>query len=331
MTASESDVFELDSRYSTTRRVSKQAPQLGNNPQKKISSQIRLPASKNRQCEGGLRLQGYYKCADLKHPLITVITVVFNAENYLEKTIQSIIEHNYPYIEFIVLDGGSTDSTLDIIKKYDAQIDYWASEPDKGIYDAMNKALKLATGDWFIHINAGDELVQNSLNLMADKLESGKTFVYGNTFVCTAEKEGYVFGNAYKKPEEIISKSCFYHQAVIYNMHYADYYDISYQYIADRIMSYETLQRTEDSSAQYVDILIATYLDGGFSSRDSKNIIKEEYNYFKKSKLLTPELYFRYILKYLKANIMDALVAVSLYDYTRRIWRYLTSKEIKRL
>ena len=72
-------------------------------------------------------------------PLITVITVVFNGVETLEETIKSIINQIYPNVEYIIIDGGSTDGTIDIIKKYEDSIDYWVSEPDKGIYDAMNK------------------------------------------------------------------------------------------------------------------------------------------------------------------------------------------------
>ncbi len=81
-------------------------------------------------------------------PLITVITVVYNGEKYLEETIQSVINQTYPNVEYIIIDGGSTDETIDIIKKYEDKIDLWISEKDEGIYDAMNKGIYLATGQW---------------------------------------------------------------------------------------------------------------------------------------------------------------------------------------
>lgn len=326
-----SDTFGLDSRYSTTRRVSKQVPHLKNNPKSNICTRLFLPSYQGRKGEGGLRLQGYYKLTDKKYPLISVITVVFNAEKYLERTIQSVISHNYKNVEFIILDGGSSDSTLDIIKKYDTQIDYWISEPDRGIYDAMNKALNLVSGDWFVHINAGDELIPNALDLISEKLDPKYAFVYGNAFVCTAEKQGYVFGRAFKQSEEILSNSCFYHQAVLYNKNHANYYDTSYRYVADRIMSFEILRGNISIPSRYIDVLISTFLDGGFSSRDCKNIIKEEYIYLKKNKLLTPSLYFKYFLKYIKANVKDILIYTYLYDSVRRVWRHLTFRNIKQL
>ncbi|MFT3994036.1 MAG: glycosyltransferase family 2 protein [Dysgonomonas sp.] len=87
---------------------------------------------------------------------ISIITVVFNGKDFIENTIKSVIDQTYPNIEYIVIDGNSTDGTVDILKKYDDRITYWVSEPDKGIYDAMNKAIDKATGRWINFMNAGD-------------------------------------------------------------------------------------------------------------------------------------------------------------------------------
>ncbi|HAH56818.1 MAG TPA: glycosyltransferase, partial [Bacteroidales bacterium] len=85
---------------------------------------------------------------------MTVVTVVFNGVEFLEDTIKSVIGQTYDNVEYIIVDGGSKDGTLDIIKKYEYAIDYWVSEPDKGIYDAMNKAIDLGSGDWINFMNA---------------------------------------------------------------------------------------------------------------------------------------------------------------------------------
>ena len=88
--------------------------------------------------------------------LISVVTVSYNAVLTIEQTILSVINQTYPNVEYIIIDGGSTDGTVDIIKKYADKIAYWVSEPDKGIYDAMNKRWLKATGDFIQFLNAGD-------------------------------------------------------------------------------------------------------------------------------------------------------------------------------
>lgn len=156
MNQNNTEIFELDSQYSTTRCVTRTPPVIVNNPEDKIQSVLLLPDNPKRKAEGGLRTQGYFKCSQEGKPLISVITVVFNGAEHLEQTINSVICQAYENVEYIIIDGGSTDGTLDIIRKYEGQIDYWVSEPDEGIYDAMNKAAALATGKWINFMNTGD-------------------------------------------------------------------------------------------------------------------------------------------------------------------------------
>lgn len=89
-------------------------------------------------------------------PLISIITVVYNGEKYLEQTINSVIKQTYKNIEYIIIDGGSKDGTLNIIKKYEEHIAYWVSEPDRGLYDAMNKGIAIAQGELIGMINSDD-------------------------------------------------------------------------------------------------------------------------------------------------------------------------------
>ena len=94
----------------------------------------------------------------MMNPKISVITVVYNSVSYIERTIQSVLSQTYPHIEYIIIDGGSGDGTTEIIKKYSGSLAYWVSEPDKGLYDAMNKGLAKATGEFVWFINSGDEI-----------------------------------------------------------------------------------------------------------------------------------------------------------------------------
>lgn len=98
-----------------------------------------------------------------KKPLVSIITVVFNGEKDLEETILSVINQSYQNIEYIIIDGQSSDGTLDIIRKYNSQIDYWISEPDRGIYDAMNKGIMAASGEIIGLINCGDNYTSNAV------------------------------------------------------------------------------------------------------------------------------------------------------------------------
>lgn len=89
-------------------------------------------------------------------PIISVITVTYNCCDTIEQTILNVLKQTYLYLEYIVIDGGSTDGTVDVIKKYAHKLAYWVSEPDKGIYDAMNKGTLAATGEWLLFRNSGD-------------------------------------------------------------------------------------------------------------------------------------------------------------------------------
>jgi putative colanic acid biosynthesis glycosyltransferase len=99
-------------------------------------------------------------------PLISIVTVVRNGRDSIERTIQSVLKQSYPNLEYIVIDGASTDGTVDIIRQYADRISYWTSEPDMGIYDAMNKALDHVHGEGHLFLNAGDYFVGDAIQEM---------------------------------------------------------------------------------------------------------------------------------------------------------------------
>jgi Glycosyl transferase family 2 len=154
------DRRKLITDYGTTAHLIKQEPTI----QREFSTMLKMPGV----VQGGLRTKGLFKNIDHTQPLLSIVTVVYNGERYLEQTIQSVINQSYEHLEYIIIDGGSTDRTLEIITKYDDYINYWISEPDSGIYSAMNKGTRLATGSHILHLNADDLLfAPNCLEFLA--------------------------------------------------------------------------------------------------------------------------------------------------------------------
>lgn len=106
------------------------------------------------------------------YPKISIVTVSYNQDAFLEETILSVINQDYDNIEYIIIDGGSTDNSIDIIKKYEKFITYWVSEKDNGPADALNKGLKKTTGDIFYYLNSDDVLIENSLSRVVSLINS---------------------------------------------------------------------------------------------------------------------------------------------------------------
>ena len=106
-----------------------------------------------------------------QNPLITIVTVVLNGEKHLEQAIQSVINQSYTKIEYIIIDGSSTDGTLDIIRHYDNHIAYWVSEPDNGIFDAMNKGIRKSAGEFIGMLNADDWYEPNIISRVVEKIK----------------------------------------------------------------------------------------------------------------------------------------------------------------
>lgn len=183
----------LDEKYSTTRLLTQEKPEIINSAEDKFETVLFFPEGEGRRGEGGLRTKGYFKKSHENKPLISIITVVFNGEKYLEETIQSVINQTYDNMEYIIIDGGSTDGTLDIIKKYEDRIDYWVSERDEGIYDAMNKGIMLCAGDIVGIVNADDYIYKNTLLNIQNALEKNSfDYTYGD--IDLLDQNGVIYG-----------------------------------------------------------------------------------------------------------------------------------------
>ncbi len=132
--------------------------------------------------DGGLRRKGIFKKTEKEKPLISIITAVYNSEKHLEESFKSLHKQSYSNYEHIVVDGGSKDGSLDIIKKYEDKIDYWSSKKDKGIYDAFNIGMKLSKGDYIGFLNSDDVYTENALGILHKYILQfpEKDFIFGS-------------------------------------------------------------------------------------------------------------------------------------------------------
>lgn len=235
-------------------------------------------------------------------PLITIITVVFNGERFIENTILSVINQSYQNIEYIIIDGGSNDHTLDIIKKYDYGIDYWISESDEGIYDAMNKGINLATGSWINFMNAGDLFctldIINSINGFDDTYDIiyGDSLVYdgkANSSILVKAKNLSRFNLLFWQTRTVCHQSIFLKTNLVSNfsLNYVLKSELD-QYF--KYVSYRSLK---------LNLPICKYLIGGQSAKAFSAEAFEAFQVlFKNNRLLfwigLPIIFYRFILSF---------------------------------
>ena len=143
---------------------------------------------------------------------ISVITICYNAEKTIERTIKSVLNQSYKNLEYIIIDGGSKDNTMKIVKRYKDKISSVISEPDNGIYDAMNKGVRIATGEWLNMMNAGDCYTNDEVlnEIFSTSIPKDKTVIYSDYYT----KD--VFGNLVRVNIDLINRPSFNHQCTIY-------------------------------------------------------------------------------------------------------------------
>lgn len=218
------------------------------------------------------------------HPLPTfsIITVCFNARDVIEDTLQSVITQTYHHREYIIIDGGSTDGTLDIIRRYQDRISVLVSEPDRGLYDAMNKGLALASGDYVCFLNAGDSFHEDdTLQQMVHTLR-GKDLpgvMYGETRL--VDSEGHFRRmRRLQTPEQLTWRSfrhgmvvC--HQAFFARRDLAEPYDLTYKYSADFDWCIRIMRKTDCLHNTHLTLI--DYLDEGMTTRHRKASLVERF------------------------------------------------------
>ncbi len=221
------------------------------------------------------------------HPKFSLITVTYNAGAVLEDTIQSIITQTYKNVEYILIDGASTDNTMRIIERYRDHIHTVVSEPDQGLYDAMNKGLSLATGDYVCFLNAGDCLHEDDtlLGMVHSVAANHKApcppdVLYGDTAL--VDSEGHFLRMRRLTPPEHLTWKSFRHgmlvchQAFFARRAIAPHYDLRYRFSADFDWCIRVMKQ-----ARYLHnthLTLVDYLDEGLTTRNHRASLIERFH-----------------------------------------------------
>jgi len=226
-------------------------------------------------------------------PKVSIITVCYNAERFIERTVLSVINQTYSNVEYIIIDGNSKDKTVELIKKYQSKVSRFTSEPDQGIYDAMNKGLRAATGDYVWFINAGDCIYNERTLENIMKQANNEDFIYGQAE--RVDENGNTRGWHKKTPsaEELSAKSflngmviC--HQSMLVKRVIAPEFNTSWMIANDIDWAIRIMMRTK--SRKYLDFFFCRFLDGGASADKRMKALKERFIISKKYFGLLPTL-----------------------------------------
>ncbi|DAB34822.1 MAG TPA: glycosyl transferase [Sulfurospirillum sp. UBA12182] len=244
---------------------------------------LKLKINNSTLTQGGLRTQGYFKKSYDGKPLISIITVVYNGEQFLDETIQSVINQTYDNFEYIIIDGGSTDGTIDIIKKYEERIDYWVSERDGGIYDAMNKGIDVASGEWINFMNASDVFYSaETLEYIFNKTHLNNYSVIAGCYTLKDSDKIYFAQQKLQiiKFGELLS--C--HQALFFNktnMRDDIYYDLRFPVNSDNDIMMRVIKK--NYKIYFSNTIVSVFETRGISSRVKKKLIPEKYRIINKN------------------------------------------------
>lgn len=227
-------------------------------------------------------------------PQITVVTITYNAAAVLQRTLDSVLAQSYPYVEHLIVDGASKDETLVMAEQYrEESLEKAAahevkviSEPDRGIYDAMNKGLREATGDFLVFLNAGDTLPStDTLELVMDKADDGVGVLYGNTDIVDGDGN-FLYHRRLQPPERLTWRSFRQGMVVCHQAFYArteiakaQIYDLHYRFSADVDWCIRVMKETEHRQMTLVNLhaVVANYLEEGATTKNHKASLRERY------------------------------------------------------
>ncbi len=241
-----------------------------------------------------------YWAMNSNKPTLSVITVVYNNVRDIERTVLSVINQTYSSIEYIIIDGLSNDGTLEVINKYKHRISQFISEKDAGIYDAMNKGLAMATGDYVIFMNSGDEFYElKTVEHVFEKSPDADIY-YGETEMIN--EEGQSLGQRrHQAPEQFTWRDFKYgmsisHQAIYIRRSLTEPYDSRYQLSAD----IDWIIRAAKKATTVINVnrYVAKYLVGGMSKARHRQSLLERFEIMKRYYGLVPTIFNHFIIAF---------------------------------
>jgi glycosyltransferase involved in cell wall biosynthesis len=275
-----------------------------------------------------------------KLPTISVITAVFNGERYLEESIKSVINQTYPNFEYLIIDGGSSDRTVDILKKYDKSIDFWISEPDKGIYDAWNKALQRITGEWICFLGADDFFLSRDVfSQMASELVKwgrlDKKYIYGAVRYVSPDKSNVIatigvqwdqIRDAFRNKMTLMHAGAFHHNS-LFKIH--GNFNAHFKITGDYEFLLREYRRNHDF-AVFADLPVIAMRSGGVSgSLENRLLMAKEMSAARKLNELKglsfPIVFWTMRIKFY--ILVRKIVGPKASNYLADVYRLLTGKK----
>jgi glycosyltransferase involved in cell wall biosynthesis len=234
------------------------------------------------------------------NPSLSVITIVYNNVRDIERTMRSVTNQTYTNIEYIVVDGLSNDGTLQVIEQYKDRIAKLVSEKDEGIYDAMNKGLALATGDYVIFMNSGDEFYDSETVAAVFASANDADIYYGETEMIA--NDGSSLGQRrHKAPEKFTWRGFKYgmsisHQAIYIKRNLAEPYDRRYQLSSD----IDWIIRAAKKAKKIVNVnrYVTKYLVGGMSKKKHRQSLQERFDIMKRNYGLLPTVFNHFVIAF---------------------------------
>lgn len=239
-----------------------------------------------------------------KNPFITIITVTFNAEKVINKTLKSLQKQTYQDFEHLVIDGKSKDDTLKIINHFSLPQTHIISESDKGLYDAMNKGLRLAKGKYVLFLNAGDAFHSNdTLSNYAEQAKKNADIIYGDTVIVSPE--GEVLGPRHLSvPDNLTNKSfangmliC--HQAFMVKKELVSEYNLRYRFSADYDWCIRSIKQSNPSKRINLHQVTIDYLSEGLTDKNKWKSLRERFKIMSHHYGFIPTLFnhFRFVIR----------------------------------